>query len=55
MPGTFDGAMRVMHPTIAAPRPHRVAPRKVMYFYRISAMNSVGESPFSAEVSATAR
>src|SRR5258705_2836703 len=25
MPGAFDGAMRVMHPTIAAPQPHRVA------------------------------
>ena len=29
--------------------------RKVKYFYRITALNSVGESPFSAEVNATAR
>jgi hypothetical protein len=29
--------------------------KKVTYFYRISAINSVGESPLSAEVSATAR
>jgi len=29
--------------------------KKVKYVYRITALNSVGESPFSAEVNATAR
>ena len=29
--------------------------KKVKYFYRITALNSVGESPLSAEVNATAR